>query len=276
MGIVDFVTWVKRESRYGGSPVVVGPAAAADQPTIDILRATNARRKRIWRKPGGWPWSVTQISFPVVPGQVVYSVLPAVAGQGIDRIQNLIPIPTSSNPPVLGKPLTLCTARKFAEKTSNYYIVPPGAAGPGIPAYLAPPRFYKNLGQNAAGIWQVQIWPAPSSPFTMGGDAKGILNTFLIGDVTGVAPFSPGNIAGVINPPLDYFPDGVIEDILFQGVMADVERIQGDATDSKSDDAIFEGTIKLLAAAEADAATDNTPITRAMPAAIARRMNRRR
>jgi hypothetical protein len=274
MKLVDFVTWIKRESRYGGSPVITGPAAAADQPTLDILTSLNARRKRIWRKPGGWPWVVTQISFPVVPGNTVYSVLPAVAGQGIDRIYNLIPIPQGSNPPVSGEPLKLRTARQFAQDTRDYYQnIAPNA--PGTASFLSTPTIYKNLGQNAAGLWTIQLWPSPAAAFTMGGDAKGILNTFLIGDVTGIPPFSPGNTTGAANPPLDYFPDGVIEDILFEGVMSDVERIQGDPAQAASLNGSFEGKVKLLAAEESAAASDNTPITRSMPAAIQRRMSRR-
>jgi hypothetical protein len=275
LNLVDFITWVKREGRYGGAPVITGAAAANDQPTIDILTATNARRKRIWRKPGGWSWSIPQISFAVVPGQVVYAVTPAIAGQGIDRIQNLIPIPTSANPPILGLPLRQRTARQFAEDTQAYYQVAPGAPGPGVPSYTAPPRIYKNLGQ-INGLWNIQLWPSPSSAFTMGGDAKGVLNTFLIGDVTGIPPFSAGNTIGAANPPLDYFPDGVVEDILFEAVLGDVSLIQGDKAAYMAAEASFKTKIGELAAEEADAATDNTPITRPLPAMIRRRMSRRR
>ncbi len=273
MGITDFITWIKRESRYGGSPVITGAAAAADLPTIDILTSLNARRKRIWRKPGNWPWFIEQISFPVVPGTVTYSVN-TVSGNKIDRIQSLIPIPTSANPPVLGDPLDQKTERQFAKATRDYYSNPPNGV-PGQPAYTAPPTIYKNLGQTN-GIWKVQLWPSPSSPFTMGGSAKGLLNTFLIGDVTGVAPFSAGNVAGIANAPLDYFPDGVIEDILFEGVMADVQKILGNLPAGAAGDQSFEGKVKLLAAEEANAAVDDTPITRPLPSMVLRRMNRRR
>lgn len=273
MGITDFINWIKRESRYGGPNLLSGTALTGDQATLDILTSLNARRKRIWRKPGGWPWSVTQLSFQVVPGQVVYPVTPAVVGQGIDRIQNLIPLPTTANPPVLGIPLRERTTRQFAIETQDYYLVPP-SGGPGVPSYTAPPRIYKNLGM-VAGLWNIQIWPSPSSPFTMGGDAKGILNTFLIGDVSGIAPFSAANTGGIANCPFDYFPDGVIEDILFEGVMGDVASIQGNAAEAVRRDGNFESKVKLLAAEESDAARDNTPITRPLPGIVRRRMNRR-
>lgn len=273
MGITDFVTWVKRESRYGGSPVITGAAAATDQPTLDILTSLNARRKRIWRKPASWPWFIEQISFAVVPGTTIYNVT-TVSGNKIDRIQSLIPIPTSANPPVTGRPLDQVTERQFAIATQDYYNNPPNGQ-PGQPAYTAPPTIYKNLGQKN-GIWQVQIWPSPPSAFTMGGSAKGLLNTFLIGDITGVAPFSAGNTTGAGNCPLDYFPDGVIEDVLFQAVMADIDRIMGDKASAMAGNQLFEKQVKDLAADEANAATDDTPITRPMPRMVLRRMSRRR
>ena len=266
MNVVDFITWVKRESRYGGSPVILGAAAANDQPTIDILTALNARRKRIWRKPGGWPWFIEQIAFKVTPGTVVYAVT-AKSGNRIDRIQSLIPQDPTVTPPVAGNPLQQLTERQFAEKKRDYI-----ATGPS--GYVDTPRYYKNLGL-VNGQWNVEIWPPPASSFTMGGSAKGVLNTFLIGDVTGVAPFSPGNLTGAGNPPLDYFPDGVVEDVLFEGVMGDVNLIQGDKAAYAAAEASFEAKIKLLAAEEADAAKDDTPITRPLPKLVRRRMGRR-
>ncbi len=268
MGITDFISWVKRESRYGGAPLISN--SNTDQPTIDILTSLNARRKRLWRKPGNWPWFVEQLSFPVIPGQVVYSVA-ALSGNKIDRIQNLIPVDPNATPPVSGLPLTLRTERQFAVDSRDYSS-PSGAGANGI--FVSIPRIYKNLGL-VNGLWNIQIWPSPSQAFTMAGSAKGILNTFLIGDVTGLGPFSAGNTGQIANPPFDYFPDGVIEDILFEGVMSDVARIQGQAAEAKSGDDSFEGKIKLLAAEEANAAKDDTPITRQMPALVMRRMRRR-
>lgn len=270
MRLVDFVTWIKRESRYGGAPVVTGPAAANDLPTLDILTSVNARRKRIWRKPGAWPWFIEQLSFAIIPGTVVYPVR-AASGNLIDRIQNLIPIVTANTPGISGKPLTQRTARQFANDTRDYANYPAGG-GQGI--YTGTPQIYKNLGQ-INGLWNVQLWPSPAIGFTMGGDAKGVLNTFLIGDVTGTPPFSAGNTTGAANPPLDYFPDGVVEDILFEGVMSDVDYIQGDKDGARTKDLSFEAKIKLLAAEEADAAKDNTPITRPLPALVRARMARR-
>ncbi len=251
------MTWVKRESRYGGSPVVTGPAAANDGPTNDILTSLNARRKRIWRK-SDWPWSYEKLVFSVVPGNNIYSVA-AVSGKQIDRIQNIIPNDPTASPPVAGKSLKQRTYRQFFDEIADY-----------DPTYPGLPVKYLNLGQ-VNGVWQVQIWPGPTVPFKMGGSAKGVLNTFLIGDVTGVAPFSAGNTTGAANPPLDYFPDGVIEDILFEGVMGDVGMIQGDKAGYETAEASFEAKLKLLAAEEANAAKDNTPITSPLPAVVRRR-----
>ena len=261
MNLVDFVTWVKRESRYGGSPVITGAAAANDQPTLDILTSLNARRNRIWRKPANWPWFVEQIQFACVPGTVKYAVT-TVSGNKIDRIQNLYQLDTTVTPNVYGFPFKQRTVRQFAQDMALNRL-PKECAG-----------IYKNLGQ-VGGVWQIEIGLGPSSAFTMAGDAKGLLNTFLIGDVTGVAPFSAGNVAQAINPNLDYFPTGVIEDILFEGVMGDIKKIQGNEAAGASADLAFEGKIKLLAAEETDAAKDNTPLTRPLPRLIQRRMARR-
>lgn len=268
----DFLYMAKRVSRYGGAPVITGPAAAQDGPTIDVLAFTNARRKRIWRKPGSWPWFVEQISFPVVPGTVTYSVT-AKSGNKIDRIQNLIPNDPTVIPPVSGLPLKRRTERQFFIDIRDYYQSPT-PQGPAGPTFIAIPDRYYNLGQ-VNGLWQIRLWPSPSQTFTMGGSAKGVLNTFLIGDVTGVPPFSAGNVAQAINPPLDYFPDGVIEDILLEGVWSDIKRTMGDEAGGNLLNSSFEAKIKLLAAEEADAARDNTPMTRPLPALVRRRMARR-
>lgn len=261
MNLVDFIDWVKRESHYGGSPILTG-AAAVDLPTIDILRSLNARRKRIWRK-SDWDWQYTQLSFACNTTTHTYAVTPLVAGTGIDRIRNLIPYDSTATPAVYGKPLTQRTERQFFDEIMNYPST-----------YSGVPEKYLSLGRSAAtGLWQVRIWPTPSSAFTMGGSAKGVLNTFLIGDVTGVAPFSAGNLSSVINPPMDHFPDGVIEDILFEGVMSDVDYIQGDKAAARDKDMAFEAKIKLLAAEQANAAKDNTPITRPLPKLVRRRMS---
>ncbi len=266
MNLVDFMTWVKRESRYGGAPIISGAAAAADRATLDILTSINARRKRIWRKSENWDWQYTQLAFAVTPGTVNYAVTPLVAGAGIDRIRNIIPNDSTVVPPISGKALTLRTERQFFEEINNY-----------DPNYSGIPEKYLNMGRDpVTGLWQIRIWPGPVSAFTMGGSAKGVLNTFIIGDVTGVAPFSAGNIAGVINPPLDYFPDGIIEDVLFEGVMSDVDYIQGDKEGARNKDQSFEAKIKLLAAEQASAAKDNTPITRPLPLLVRRRMASRR
>lgn len=271
MNLNDFIIWVKQEGRYGNAPV---QNTAQDLPTLNILTSLNARRKRIWRK-SDWPWSYAQLSFLISPGTVIYNVA-AVGGVSIDRIHNLIPNDPTANPPVSGKALEQRTERQFFNEMQGYYQPPQPAGNPGAPVYTAIPTKYLNLGKTPAGIWQVRIFPSPSSSFLMGGSAKGVLNTFLIGDVTGVAPLSAGNITGAANPPLDYFPDGVIEDILFEGVMGDVAACQGNAAEAVRRDGVFENKLRLLAAEEADAAKDNTPQQRKLPASVARRMRSRR
>lgn len=257
MLLVDFMTMIKRESRYGGSPVQTN-----DAPTTDILASINVRRKRIWRK-ADWGWAQENLSFVVTPGVVIYAVT-CVSGNAIDRIRNIIPNDPLAIPPVGGRPLRQRTEREFFNEIRGY-----------DPTYQGLPRIYLNLGI-VNGFWNIRIWPGPVSTFTMGGSAKGVLNTFLIGDVTGVAPFSPFNTGGIANPPLDWFPDGVIEDVLFEGVMGDVAAIQGDAADAKARDAAFEGKLKLLASEEAEVARDNTPITSPLPRLIHRRRFGRR
>ena len=262
MNLCDFIVWIERESRYGTG--VTGAQAVGDQPTLDILTSTNARRKRIWRKTD-WSWSYEPLSFVVTPGGVSFDVL-SVSGRSIDRIWNLIPNDPTAVPPMSGKPLSQVCERKFFEILSSYG---PSAAPCG-PASDCP-RVYVSLGRSAAGVPRVRLFPAPASQFKMGGSAKGVLNTFLIGDVTGIAPFSAGNIAQAINPPFDYFPDGIVEDVLFDGVLSDVLRIQGDNDRADRLNSSFESKVKLLAAEEANANRDNSPITSPLPALILRR-----
>lgn len=258
MGITDFVNWMKKESAYGT------PGLNTDTPTSDILTSVNARRNRIWRKPGGWAWSVAQLAIPMTPGQVVYAVTPKTPGQGIDRINNLIPNDPTVSPPVAGRALVQRTERQFYDEIQGC-----------SPTYKGIPTKYLNLGQ-VNGLWNVRVWPGPATAFTMGGSAKGILNTFLIGDVTGVAPFSPANVAQAANAPFDFWPNGVVEDILFEGVLSDIRFIQQRPQEAAALNASFEAKVKLLAAEEADAAKDNTPLTTKLPALVRRRMLSRR
>jgi hypothetical protein len=260
MGITDFINWIKRESRYGGSPLISN--SNTDQPTLDILTSLNARRKRIWRKPGNWRWFVEQIQFNVVAGQYVYPVT-AKSGNRIDRIQDLWPVDLTVTPNAYGLPFKQRTPRQFAQDVVRNSI-PKDYSG-----------IYKNIGLDSTGKWTVELALCPAAPFTMGGEAKGVLNTFLIGDVTGIGPFSVGNVAQAPNATLDYFPDGVIEDVLFEGVMADVALIQGNEASHDAKDGAFETKIKMLAAEETDAAKDNTPIQRPLPMLVRRRMSRR-
>ncbi len=199
----------------------------------------------------------------MVVGTTVYAVT-AASGNSIDRIYNLIPNDPTAVPPVSGRALRQRTEREFYNEIAG-----------ADPTTQAIPIKYYNMGR-VNGVWNVKVWPAPSAAFKMGGSAKGILNTFLIGDVTGVAPFSPGNTIAAINPPLDYFPNGVLESCLFDGIMSDVFLTLKQFADAKAYNDSFEAKLKLLAAEEAEASKDNTPITSPLPAVVRRRRARGR
>ncbi len=245
MLINDFINVVKRERRYGTFATIVNGVVTSgtitDQPTFDILNEVNIRRKRIWLK-WDWKWMMEELAIPVVPGTVKYGVT-SKSGNAIDRIKYLFPTDPSVNPPVSGDEIIELEPGEFNNLTQSQGITP---AVPNVP------RRYMNRGQNAAGQWQITIWPSPPVAFTISGFAKGILKTFTLADLTAGTAF-------------DYFPDGVVEDVLLDGVSSGVLAIQGQEAEAARLDMQFESKCKLLVGEQAGVARDNSPITSPPP-----------
>ena len=239
IAIGDFVGIVKRLGRYGTLGNV------GDQPTTDILNSINLRGGRVWAA-ADWRWSREILKFAMVPGQSQYVVL-ASSGNPIDRIINLIPIDLTATPPVQGMPLVEYTERQFYEKCN---LRPGWSEG-----Y---PRSYYNMGQNAAGQWQITVYPVPTAAFNMSGSAKAVL-----------VPYTLAMVAA--NAPITYFPNGVVLDTLLDGVLSDVMAIQGNDTEKARLDIQFEAKIKKLIAEQIGVAEDNTPPTSDPPDVIMRR-----
>lgn len=240
----DFVSLLKRESRYGS------PAVTNDTPTSDILAAINMRLARIWAAKD-WKWQREKLSFAVVPGTSEYTVA-ALSGNAIDRILNIIPNDTSASPPVSGKPLN---QREIGDFYTRFQSAD-------TPAGL--PTDYVNIGMNSAGAWRIIIAPSPSSAFTMKGFAKAVLTTYVLADITS-------------NNPILYFPNGVVLDSLFSGVMTDIGMIQGVAPEvSLAKEGSFEKKIHNLAVEQMGVGLDNTPPTSPPPDRVSRRMSSRR
>ncbi len=244
MNITDFITVIKRECRYGT------PAVITDQPTADILAEINIRRKRAWAK-WDWAWSLEAISFPLTAGVTQYSVL-TVSGNPVDRITDLYPSATNLTPAIPGRPIQEITRQQFYTRLADY---PPALT-------IDQPRRYINVGRNANGQWQVIFDAVPNTAMQILGWGKAILKTFVQADV-------------VANTAFDYFPDGVVEDTLLDGVKSGIYAIQGNDAESSRLDQSFEMKLKMLVQEQDNAATDNSGITSPMPQAWIRMRARR-
>lgn len=233
MGINDFMGILKREGRYGT------PGETGDQATLDILNSINVRRKRIWAR-FDWAWALEALSFALTVGsEGPYSVT-SVSGALVDRITDLYPVDTTVTPNVKGQPLVQTTRQDY------YGWV---AAGPQV---NSPPIKYVNIGRSAAGLWQILVGPPPATATTVKGWAKKILTTFALADV-------------IANTSFDYFPDGVIENVLKDGCQSDIERIQGNLVEAARLDQAFEAKLEKLVMEQAGVGRDDSPIAAPPP-----------
>lgn len=234
MLVSAFVSAMKRETRYGD------PAVTDDTPTADVVDKINVRRKRIWSK-WDWKWAREPLSFAVTPGTSDY-VVHATAGAAVivDRILDIIPNDPAVSPAVTGKPLDEVDYREFY----TWLATEPDA--PSVPTK------YINLGLNAAGFWQVRIWPSPASAFTMHGYAKKVLTTYTVADIAAGTAF-------------DYFPDGVVDNVLRDGVKSLLYEIQGEKVEAARLDLSFENKLNELVQEQAGVATDDSGVTSPPP-----------
>jgi hypothetical protein len=239
----DFISILKRVGHYGS------PAVITDQATTDILNAVNVRGARIWGA-ADWKWQREVLAFGVTPGTTQYGVT-AKSGNPIDRILDIIPVDKTVSPSISAAPLEQMEIGDFYLKCSQVNVIPDI------------PQKYINIGQDANGIWQIIIWPSPSSAFTMSGYAKAVLYTYLQSDV-------------VANTAIKYFPNGVILDALMAGCLIDIGRIQGMSPETAlGAESAWESKIKHLIGEQIGVASDNSPKTAPMPDRIVRRMMNR-
>jgi hypothetical protein len=246
----DFISHSKREGTYGN--VAIPPAQyATDQPTIDILASINKRATRIWAR-ADWKWSQELLAFNITPAVRQYSVL-AVSGNPIDRIKSLIPYDKTGTY-LRGAPIRERTIESFYSKLPEQRD--------GTPCTANVITDYCNIGQDAAGNWNVIVYPLPNIASKMGGYAKAVLYTYLMADV-------------VANIPIKYFPNGVVLDSLYEGVMSDIAKIRGQDVEAIRLDQSFEAKVKRLVGEQIGVATDNSPITTALPATVNRMRGRR-
>jgi hypothetical protein len=236
MNIGDFMQVVKRQGRYGT------PAVLTDQATLDIIAAIDIRRKRIWSY-WNWQWALEPLAFAITVGNTSYVVTSA-SGALVDRITDLIPRDLTVSPVVSAPPLQQLERQDFYAWAAS---IPSDA--PTVPSK------YVNLGRNAAGNWQIEIAPSPSQAFTMAGYAKKILTSFVLTDFQA-------------NTAFDYFPSGVIENLLLEGVLADIARIQGEKDTALTMDSNFERKLNMLKAEQDNAGRDDSGITTPPPDSI--------
>lgn len=243
----DFMTILERVGRYG-TPANLG--VAGDQPTTDLLNSVNIRGTRIWGA-GDWKWKRELLSFPVVVGTTQYQVK-SKSGNLIDRILDIIPNDPTVSPPIAAPPLEELEIGDFYLKCPQSNVLP------------STPEKYVNVGQDAAGFWNIIIWPPPASAFTMSGYAKALLPAYVNADV-------------VANNPILYFPNGVVLDALMAGCLIDIGRIQGMTPEAAlTAEAAWEAKIRHLLGEQIGVSSDNSPKTAPMADRIVNRMNRRR
>lgn len=228
MNVNDFVNMVKRAARYGST------GTTGDQAATDILNSLNMRRKRIWAK-WNWGWALTPITLTLTEGTKAYTL-----ETKVDRITDLYTIDTSVSPSETGEPLKQCTRQEFYRWIANDTQVN------GVP------EKYINIGLDASGYWNIVIAPPPLANLSLGGYGKKILTTYTAADL-------------VANTAFDYFPDGIIEDVLWDGVLSDASRIQGETAEAARLDISFEEKLKLLVQEQAGAATDDTAVAAPVP-----------
>ena len=240
-----FVQHLKRESRYGQI------AVTNDQPTADILSSINKRLAAIWGR-ADWKWGREALRFALVSGTRQYTVA-ATSGNAIDRIQDLIPFDTTGTY-LNGKPLIQRTARAFFDRHGAEW----GSTAPTSSSQWGAPAEFYSVGLDSSNQQRVVIWPVPAAAGYMGGYAKGILTAYVTADITA-------------NNPILYFPNDVVLDALFSGVMIDIALIQGmPFAEAAGLERAFESKIKRLVADQIGFATDNTPITTRLPATVGR------
>lgn len=251
MRLGDFITQNKRECAFGQASLTT------DQAELDILARVNMILGVIWAA-YDWPWALESISFPVDTQHTQYLVA-AASGNLIDRITDLLPQDSSANPPVWGPPLV----EKERQDFYAWFASQPagvGGSNPAIPNTPDIPSSYVNLGldPNGTGKWLIELAPVPPSSFTMKGFAKKILTQvitpYVIADVTANVVIGSG-----------YFPQGIMDYLLMDGVKAGIYSIMGSKDLAQAYDASFQAKLRMKKSEQANSARDDSGIVTPPP-----------
>ncbi len=257
INVKDFLSRLVREGQFGNLATL---GNAGDQPTLDLLAAMNNRLAAIWSE-ADWKWARELLKFALTPKVRQYEVT-AVSGNFIDRIQLLIPFDSSglfAPANLVGKPLKGHTDYDFYEHVMQESWNGNSVPGTPTPSYGAP-RDYYVVEINPDGNWLIVVDPMPTLAAYMGGFAKAILSTYQLADVAA-------------NNPILYFPNGVVNDALFQGMMIDVFLLKGgDLGKAATMEQAFEAKIRRLAKQQIGVTADNTPRQTRMPGVVGRLM----
>lgn len=183
-------------------------ANTSDQSTLDVLTSVNARRSRFWRK-YNWDWSLQPISLSYVRDTTEYTIIPASA------IGDVLLLAIS------GKgPLTRITPKRYYQWKLSDTVV------------YSTPKEYFHRGLDSNGRFQITLWPTPDAAGTIVGFGKKKITDYVVGDIA-------------TNTGLEYFPDYTHE-ILIQGGLSDIAKIQGDMAASGAFNAEFERQMQQL------------------------------
>lgn len=248
--LADLINQVKRECGNGQYQTV-------DQVVFDCLARINLCLTEIWEA-YDWPWALTPISFPVNTQNTQYLVQ-ALNGQGIDRITDLFPQDPTASPPIWGAPLGELERQDFYAWFAG---VKPGVGGsnPAIPNTPDIPTKYVNLGldPNGSGLWLIELAPVPSSSFNMKGFAKKILTQI-------VTPYLVQDYNNNVVIGNGYFPAGIIDYTLMDGVKSGIYENMGQKNLALSFDNSFKAKIKQLMGQQANSARDNSGFVQPPP-----------
>ena len=182
----------------------------SDQSTLDVLASINARRSRFWRK-YNWDWLLTAISLSYTKGTTEYTITttPVVGDIIILAI-------SGGDPPVL----TRITPKRYYQ----WRLASDQAQ--------AQPAEYFHRGLDSSGRPMITVWPEPSSDGTIVGFGKSKITEYVVADIA-------------TNTAIEFFP-GFTHEILIQGGLSDISKIQGDMVAAGNYNAEFERQLAQL------------------------------
>lgn len=251
IGVKDLLSRLMRQGQFGNIATLGNPG---DQPTLDLIASLNSRLAPIWGE-ADWKWARESIRFALAPNVRQYTVA-TVSGNKIDRIQLLVPYDVTGAF-LQGDPLNGRTELDFY----TYCTMPKWDANSGGGSSnwnTGAPEDYYIVNLDANGNWTIIIDPVPVIASFMGGFAKALLPTYAIADV-------------VANTVISYFPNGVVNDALFQGMMIDVGLLKGMTIENAAGlENAFQAKIRRMVKQQIGVTTDNSPRTTRLPKVVSR------